>query len=57
MAIMNEMMSNWTIVEKNVRMFTLEGPMLLNRAIWVGIALLTLAFVYLRFRFAHRTGN
>ena len=34
MAIMNEMMSNWTIVEKNVRMFTLEGPMLLNRAIW-----------------------
>ena len=54
MAIMNEMMSEWTIVEKNVRMFTLEGPMLLNRAIWVGIALLTLALVYLRFRFAHR---
>ena len=55
MAIMNEMMSDWTIVEKNVRMFTLEGPMLLNRVIWVGIALLTLTFVYLRFRFAHRT--
>ncbi len=54
MAIMNEMMSNWTIVEKNVRMFTLEGPMLLNRAIWVGIALLTLALMYVRFRFAHR---
>jgi hypothetical protein len=57
MAIMNEMMSDWTIVEKNVRMFTLEGPMLLNRAIWVGIALLTLALVYLRFRFAHRTAT
>jgi ABC-2 type transport system permease protein len=55
MAIMNEMMSNWTIVEKNVRMFTLEGPMLWNRLMWVGIALLTLAFIYLRFRFAHRT--
>src|SRR5687768_202165 len=55
MAIMNEMMSEWTIVEKNVRMFTLEGPMLLNRLIWVGIAVLTLAFIYLRFRFAHRT--
>ncbi len=54
MAIMNEMMSDWTIVEKNVRMFTLEGPMLLNRLLWVGIAVLTLALVYLRFRFAHR---
>ena len=54
MAIMNEMMSNWTIVEKNVRMFTLEGPMLANRAIWVGIALLTLALVHVRFRFAQR---
>jgi ABC-2 type transport system permease protein len=57
MAIMNEMMSDWTIVEKNVRMFTLEGPMLLNRAIWVGIALLTLAFIHLRFQFAHRTAT
>ncbi|HEX2219350.1 MAG TPA: ABC transporter permease [Gemmatimonadales bacterium] len=55
MAIMNEMMSNWTLVEKNVRMFTLEGPMLWNRLLWVGISLLTLALTYLRFRFAHRT--
>jgi ABC-2 type transport system permease protein len=55
MAIMNEMMSKWTIVEKNVRMFTLEGPMLWNRLLWLGIALATLAFVSLRFRFAHRT--
>jgi ABC-2 type transport system permease protein len=54
-AIMNEMMSNWTIVEKNVRMFTLEGPMLWNRLLWVGISVATLAFGYLRFRFAHRT--
>ena len=56
-AIMNEMMSNWTIVEKNVRMFTLEGPMLVNRLLWIGIALLTLAFIYRRFRFAHRTNT
>jgi ABC-type transport system involved in multi-copper enzyme maturation permease subunit len=55
MAIMNEMMSNWTIVEKNVRMFTLEGPMLWNRLLWVGIACLTLAVIYSRFRFGHRT--
>jgi ABC-type transport system involved in multi-copper enzyme maturation permease subunit len=57
LAIMNEMMSNWTIVEKNVRMFTLEGPMLLNRLLWIGISLLTLTFIYLRFRLAHRTAT
>ncbi|MDQ3349290.1 MAG: ABC transporter permease subunit, partial [Acidobacteriota bacterium] len=56
-AIMNAMMSDWTIVEKNVRMFTLEGPMLWNRLVWIGVALLTLAFVHLRFRFAHRTAT
>ena len=56
-AIMNEMMSNWTIVEKNVRAFTLEGPMLLNRLVWIGISLLTLAFIFVRFRFAHRTAT
>jgi ABC-2 type transport system permease protein len=54
-AIMNEMMTEWTIVEKNVRMFTLDGPMLWNRLLWLGIALGTLAFMHLRFRFAHRT--
>jgi len=57
MAIMNEMMSNWTIIEKNVRMFTLEGPMLLNRLLWIAISLLTLTFIYFRFRFAHRTAS
>ena len=56
-AIMNEMMTKWTIVEKNVRMFALEGPMITNRLLWMGISLLTLASVYLRFRFAHRTAN
>ncbi|HEX6901999.1 MAG TPA: M1 family aminopeptidase [Thermoanaerobaculia bacterium] len=55
MAIMNEMMSNWTIVEKNVRMFTLEGPMLWNRLLWLGVSLATITIIYLRYRFAHRT--
>ena len=55
MAIMNEMMSNWTLVEKNVRMFTLEGPMLWNRLLWLGISLVTITFIYLRHRLAHRT--
>ena len=56
-AIMNEMISEWTIAEKNVRMFTLEGPMLLNRILWLGIASATLGFIYMRFRFAHRTNT
>ena len=54
MAIMTEMMSKWTLVEKNVRMFTLEGPMLWNRLLWLGMACLTLIFVARRFRLAHR---
>lgn len=56
-AIMNEMMTEWTIAEKNVRMFTLHGPMLWNRLLWLGIASATLGFIFLRFRFAHRTAN
>ncbi|GAA4447785.1 M1 family aminopeptidase [Nibrella saemangeumensis] len=55
MAIMNEMMSKWTIIEKNVRLFTLEDAMLWNRLLWLGIALVTLGFIYLCFQFAHRT--
>ena len=56
-AIMNEMMTEWTMVEKNVRMFTLEGPMLANRLLWLGISVATLAFIYARFRLAHRTAS
>jgi len=56
-AIMNAMMTEWTLVEKNVRMFTLEGPMLWNRLLWLGVALGTMAVVYARFRFAHRTAS
>jgi ABC-2 type transport system permease protein len=53
-AIMNTMMTEWTIVEKNVRMFTLEGMMLWNRLIWAGIAAAVLAGTYARFEFVHR---
>ncbi len=54
MGIMNAMMLEWTIVEKNVRMFRLEGAVLWNRLLWLGIASAALGFVHLRFRFAHR---
>ncbi len=52
-AIMNEMISEWTIAEKNVRMFTLEGAMLTNRLLWLGIATATLLLIHNRFRFSH----
>ena len=55
LGIMNVMMLEWTIIEKNVRMFTLEGFVLWNRLLWLGIAVATFAFIHLRFRFAHRT--
>ena len=54
MAIMNEMMSKWTLVEKNVRMFTLEGSMLWNRLLWITVSFATLAVVYRGFRFDSR---
>jgi ABC-2 type transport system permease protein len=44
----------WTTVEKNWRLLGLEGIVLRNRLLWLGIALGTLALTRLRFRFAHR---
>ncbi|HEY8509577.1 MAG TPA: ABC transporter permease, partial [Steroidobacteraceae bacterium] len=54
-AIMNEMMSEWTIAEKNTRMFTLHGAMLWNRLLWLAVAWMTLFALYARFRFAGDT--
>jgi ABC-type transport system involved in multi-copper enzyme maturation permease subunit len=47
----------WTTVEKNRRLLALEGLVLHNRLLWLGIALVTLAVTYLGFRFAHRTAT
>lgn len=45
----------WTTIEKSRRLLELEGIVLTNRLLWLGIALGALAVTYLRFRFAHRT--
>ncbi|HEX6862602.1 MAG TPA: hypothetical protein VF414_07300, partial [Thermoanaerobaculia bacterium] len=45
----------WTTIEKNTRLLELEGVVLTNRLLWLGIALGTLAVTWLRFRFAHRS--
>ncbi len=43
----------WTIAERNSRVVPLEGVLLWNRLLWVGVGVLLLAFCYARFRFAH----
>ena len=47
----------WTTHEKSFRLLTLEGVVLKNRLLWLGIALGVLAVTYLRFRFAHRSAT
>jgi ABC-type transport system involved in multi-copper enzyme maturation permease subunit len=53
--ILSELSFLWTPIEKSTRLIELEGTVLTNRLLWLGIALGALAVTYLRFRFAHRT--
>ncbi|MEW6367528.1 MAG: M1 family aminopeptidase [Acidobacteriota bacterium] len=41
----------WTIVEKNTAIIPLQGALLYNRLIWVGLGAAVLLFTYSRFRF------
>ena len=45
----------WSIAEKNTRLVGLEGDFLLNRLLWLGVALAILAFTYFRFSFTARS--
>lgn len=40
----------WTPAERNVRLIPLAGPLLLNRALWVGVGAALLALTFARFR-------
>ncbi len=42
----------WTVIEKNSIVPPFEGTLLWNRLLWMGIAILSLAATYFRFRFA-----
>jgi ABC-type transport system involved in multi-copper enzyme maturation permease subunit len=53
--ILSELSHLWTPIEKSWRLIALEGTVLTNRLLWLGIGLGALAVTYLRFRFAHRT--
>lgn len=43
----------WTIAEKNTRLVTLEGALLWNRLLWIGLALALLAFTFVKFKFVY----
>ena len=43
----------WTVAERNARLYPFEEIFWTNRAIWLGVALLTLGVLLWRFRFSH----
>ncbi|HSU15905.1 hypothetical protein [Longimicrobium sp.] len=47
----------WTPAERNVRLVALSGHLLLNRVLWMGIALAVLALVHHRFAFRVAAGG
>lgn len=47
----------WTTVEKKERLLNLEGIVLTNRLLWLGVGMITVAVTYLGFRFAHPLGS
>jgi ABC-2 type transport system permease protein len=53
--ILSDLSHLWTPTEKSWRLIALEGTVLTNRLLWLGIALGTLAVGYRQFRFTHRT--
>lgn len=55
--VVSDLSRVWTPIEKNTLLIGLEGSLLWNRLLWFGIALGTLAFTHLRFRFGHHTAS
>jgi ABC-type transport system involved in multi-copper enzyme maturation permease subunit len=53
--IVEDLAHEWTTTERKWRVLALEGTVLKNRLLWLGVALTTLAVSWLSFRFAHRT--
>lgn len=49
--VMSHLSNDWSPLEKNTRLFLLEGSFLANRLLWFGISLGLLTFTYFRFQF------
>jgi len=53
--IVSELSSSTTAADKNTLAMLFNRPLLLNRAVWLGVGLVALAITHLRFRFDHVT--
>ena len=51
--ILSDLSHLWTTTEKSWRLLALEGTILTNRLLWLGVGLGALASTWLRFRLAH----
>ena len=51
--ILDQITAELTPIERNTRIIELEGSLLRNRLLWIGIALCSLVYTCFRFRFAH----
>jgi ABC-2 type transport system permease protein len=52
--VVEDLAHSWTTIEKSWRVLGLEGVVLRNRLLWLGIGLGALGATYRGFRFAHR---
>ena len=43
----------WTVAERNTQVLSLDGPLVMNRLLWSGVALVVLAITYVRFSFTY----
>jgi ABC-2 type transport system permease protein len=48
--VLSHLSNDWSPLEKNTRLFLLEGSFLTNRLLWLGISLGLLTFTYFRFQ-------
>ncbi|MEA2490815.1 MAG: type transport system permease protein [Acidobacteriota bacterium] len=55
--ILSDLSHLWTTIEKSTRLLELQGTVLTNRLLWLGVGLAALALTYLRFSFVHRTAT
>ena len=50
-SVLHHLSNDWSPLEKNTRLFLLEGSFLTNRLLWVCISLVVLKYTYSRFHF------
>ncbi|WP_309893777.1 M1 family aminopeptidase [Archangium sp.] len=53
LTVMSALSKSWTPLQKSTQLIGLEGALLSNRLLWLGLALGGLALTWLRFRFVH----